>query len=465
MQSINRNTLLRGKAAAQPKSPVFNAYPRVSNILVALFLGFIVFRYLEGGQRIAYLGRIRFELIVGAVLSVIGVVLFLKDKKQPATPALRWAIMLGLWMLVMVPMSADIAHSWTIFVDRLVKFMMITIFIAAFVVNPTILRWFFAAYLLAFAKMAQEGIHGIITGSLIWENQGVMRLHGPTWSYAHPNSFSGTQLGTLPYLYQFAALGGWRLRIVLVLQAVAALVIILYCGSRTAYLGFFAWLGILIARARSSFKAILLLLAITIAIWPLIPAQYVARLETVYTQKEIEGASIDTRKEILGDAWKIFTTHPLGVGVGAFPIVRERTFGRSQDTHNLYLEVATNLGFIGLTLFIGLVISMLRTLLAVTRKIDAQLEQVALILPSDQPVGPLQHAAAKHRFDLRTMAAVARATSSFLIIRLILGAFGHDLYEIYWWFILGLAVALNRMEPAALLKTNWLKEQTAKAAA
>jgi putative inorganic carbon (HCO3(-)) transporter len=292
-----------------------------------------------------------------------------------------------------------------------------------------------------------------------------MRLHGPTWSYAHPNSFSGTQLGTLPYLYHLAPLGPKSLRIAMALQAVAALVIILYCGSRTAYLGFFAWLAILIARARSSTKAIIVLVVITVAIAPFIPAQYVARMETVYTQKEIEGASIDTRKEILGDAWKIFTNHPLGVGVGAFPVVRERTFGRNQDTHNLYLEVATNLGFIGFTLFIGLVLSMLRTLLAVARKIDAQLAEMDLILPSGKPVGPLQHAAAKHRSDLRTMAAAAGATSSFLIIRLILGAFGHDLYEIYWWFMLGLAVALNRMEPAALLKTQWLKEQTAKAAA
>jgi putative inorganic carbon (hco3(-)) transporter len=438
-------------------------YPSVPTALVVVFLAFIVFRYLEGGQRIEFLGRIRFELIMGAVLAVVGIVMFMKDKTRPPTAALRWAMLLALWMLAMVGMSADVAYSWNIFVDRLVKFMMIAIFIAAFVVNPTILRWFFAAYLLAFAKMAQEGIHGLVTGSLVWENQGVMRLHGPTWSYAHPNSFSGTQLGTLPYLQQFWPLAPKFLRYAMIGQAVAALAIILYCGSRTAYLGFFAWLAILIARARSSFKALAVLVFVIGLSLPFIPSQYLARLETIYTQKEIEGASIDTRKEILGDAWKIFAEHPFGVGVGAFPIVREREFGREQDTHNLYLEVATNLGFVGFVLFAGMVMSMYLTLTRLTQRINAQIAQMDRLCPPGENVEPRTRVAHAHRLDLRVMLATAQATSAFLLVRLVLGLFGHDLYEIYWWFVLGIAIALNRMEAAASRKTERLKQPSAAA--
>jgi len=454
MKSNRERTPLLSGRSTRIGVDLIDDYPRVPTLLVAAFLIFIVFRYLEGGQRIELLGRLRFEFIVGSALSLIGIALFVRDTKRPPTAPLRWAILLAAWMLIMVPLSVDVAYSWNIFVDRLLKFMMISIFIAAFVVNPMILRWFLAAYLLAFAKMVQEGIHGVITGSLIWENQGVMRLHGPTWSYAHPNSFSGTQLGTLPYLYQLAPLAPKFLRYAMLGQAFGALIIILYCGSRTAYLGFFAWLTILVARARSSFKALAgLILAAALAI-PFIPSEYFARLETIYTQQEIEGASIDTRKEILTDAWKIFVEHPLGVGVSAFPIVREKEFGRSQDTHNLYLEVATNLGIVGLVLFLGLVISMLRALRNLAERIGTQITRMDNIRHGDQADASSRTEASRHSSDLRAMLAAIQATSSLLIIRLVLGVFGHDLYEVYWWFILGIVIALDRMELIAFGKTS-----------
>jgi len=43
------------------------------------------------------------------------------------------------------------------------------------------------------------------------------------------------------------------------------------------------------------------------------------------------------------------------------------------------------------------------------------------------------------------LSELARAVSLFIIIRLGLGLFGMDLYEIYWWFILGLAISLNNI--------------------
>ena len=43
--------------------------------------------------------------------------------------------------------------------------------------------------------------------------------------------------------------------------------------------------------------------------------------------------------------------------------------------------------------------------------------------------------------------AVARAAQAYLLARLVLGLFGHDLYEIYWWFVTGLALSLLAILP------------------
>ncbi len=51
----------------------------------------------------------------------------------------------------------------------------------------------------------------------------------------------------------------------------------------------------------------------------------------------------------------------MGVGVGSF-LLRFARFGRSQDTHNPHLEVATNLGVQGLVIFLGLIYVMLASL-------------------------------------------------------------------------------------------------------
>jgi putative inorganic carbon (HCO3(-)) transporter len=440
-------------------------YPQVHWALVSVFLLFIVFRYLEGGERLPSLGALRFEFLLGLVLSIIGIVTYVQRKSPVSTPALTWALLLVGWMLLMIPLSVSPSLSWTTFVDRVIKFMMVAILIAAFVTTPTILRWFLAAWLFAFAKMTQEGVHGIITGSLMWENQGIMRLHGPTGSYLHANTFAGTQLITLPFLYHLYPLASKYLRYLMIAQAIGVLAIILYCGSRTSYLGFFAWLAVLIAQSKKKFRALAAVILLALVVTPFLPEQYIGRLESVVTQKEAEGASSETRKEILRDAWQIFLESPItGVGPAAFPIVRDRKFGRQQDTHNLYLEVATNLGIIGLVLFVGLALSMVRSLFRHARTMAEQSERVSKRMTDMTEVAqdqPLLQELTRHWKDLRLMRATALATSSFLIIRLANGMFGHDMFEVYWWFVLGIVIALTRMGHIATVKTEALTQRAA----
>src|SRR5262249_40503640 len=143
------------------------------------------------------LGAIRLELCYGIVLAVIAVF------QQPSLSSPATGMMLALLgcMAIQVPFSYDVATSSDVFVDGVLKFCFMAIFIVAFVKSPRELRWFLAAFLLACFKMGEEGFLGSVTGSMMWENQGVMRLHGTTLMYAHPNSLAGMALGTLPFIF------------------------------------------------------------------------------------------------------------------------------------------------------------------------------------------------------------------------------------------------------------------------
>ena len=422
------------------------AYPHVPLALTVAFSAYIALWYLHVSHRVPFLAAMRFELLAAVSLFAAAVLngLSLRSPLTPIIGALATVIVLQ------VPFSVDPALSWTIFIDGVAKYMMVAIMIASFVKAPVHLRWFLGAFLLAMLKLGQEGVVGVITGSLLWENQGVMRLHGPTPMYEHPNSFSGMAVGTLAFVVcLLPAARRWQKAVLLILGGCAA-AIVLFTGSRTGYVGAFGLLLVMVAKSRRTVAAVVLAALTMIAVAMFTPEQYRERFETIFTQQDAEGHSTDLRKEILRDAWHIFLEYPFGVGVGAFPVVRATEFGRTQDTHNLFLEVATNLGIQGVVVFLLLIVVMLVQLDRIVKRADAQLARLGA------PTVDRGAAALEHVDDLRLIRQVALATFVFIFVRLTLGLFGMDLYEIYWWFASGLCVALYQLEIIAGARTDTL---------
>lgn len=424
-------------------------YYQKNSIIFVCFLGFVIYWYLQGGYRFPILGTIRFEFFTGFILVIFGAhTYFLNPNKKRSGMGL-WTSLLIITLVTMVIFSYVPKISYDIFIDRVIKMALFGFFIAAFVTTPKRLSLFIGAFLLACFKMGQEGLLGVITGSLMWENQGVMRLHGSTPMYQHPNSLTGMALGTLPFIFYFYKIAPWYLRWALMILLLLMINIIIYTGSRTGYVGFFIGILYLCWKSQNPKRAFLVLVLISGISFPLIPSDYLERAGTIFTQKDKEGASTEARKEILADAWKIFLMNPLGVGVHAFPTVRNMYFGRTQDTHNLYLEIATNLGIQGLAIFTGFIIALLRTLARITKSLTHQIEWIeealSKPLPEDINIKDYQN----HLHDLLIMKMASQAVFAFIIIRLSLGFFGMDLYEIYWWFALGTTIAIWNLNTVA----------------
>ena len=107
---------------------------------------------------------------------------------------------------------------------------MMTLFISQFVVSPTTLRFFCFSTFIAFLKIGQEAFYGKITGSMVWENQGVPRLHGTQGTmFGHPNSLSGKALSLLPFLvYIFKSIKNKWVKYLILIQIVFTLNIVLF---------------------------------------------------------------------------------------------------------------------------------------------------------------------------------------------------------------------------------------------
>ena len=400
-------------------------------LLFSVFLLLVASFYLQLGYRWPVLSSFRHELLIAMILGPVAVVKLSKEVGWQDSRIVNWSGALILWMIVMVVLSDFPGESWDVFLDRVLKMAGFGLIIAGFVTHPRLLVLFIVVYLLVFLKITQEGITGLITGSMVWENQGVPRLHGSTPNYAHPNSLAGTQLAVLPFILFLIPVCRGLLKKVLIAQAVFTIIVIVICASRTAYLSGFICLLILVLRSGSIKQKFALLMFIPIITVAFMPEIYWARFESIFTGQELEGDSMSTRVQILRDSLGTFFDNPGGVGVGAFPFYRVITYGRVQDTHNLYLEVATNLGVIGIIIFSGFIAAVYKSL----RRSSGKIADLLLTKGAEEDsLGYKQ---------LQALDAICNGAIWYLIIRLLLGLFGHDLYEIYWWFLAGLAVSIS----------------------
>ncbi|MFN7964277.1 MAG: O-antigen ligase family protein [Acidobacteriota bacterium] len=424
---------------ARPRPhPAMVAAPEPGLFWLLLFCSWVVAWYLQVGYRIEWLGDIRFELVTAILLSAAA----LAQGARWGQPTMIMTYVFLAIILVQLPFSFDPVVSWDRFLDRVAKFACFALMIPAFCKGRRSLSFFIGAYLLAFLRMGYEALIGNVTGSLIWENQGVMRLHGSTPIYAHPNSLAGTMLGTLPFVIYLWSVSKTWVRVVLAVQVVFVVNALLFSGSRTGYVGFVALVVYVVWNSRHRVRTALITAVVALCLFPLIPHDYVERFGSIFTGKDKEGESTDTRKVILQDAWATFQKYPLGIGVAAFPAVRTHLFGRVQDTHNLYLEVGTNLGVQGLIVF-GLWVGTMWLALSRTKRFGRELlAKIGARLKLLDGDAPARETLVRLQGDVSLYVAVAQATLAFLFVRLVLGLFGHDLYEVYWWFAVGLATSL-----------------------
>ncbi len=398
--------------------------------LLSYLVGFYIFAfYLELHYRISILQTIRFQFTYGALVGAIALYKYLSEPKynQGLNSVTKTAFLLIGIMAIYTVFSLDRPESMRVLDDRVIKFALVTFFIYAATNKIEDLRVIIAFIILAWLKMGQEGFTGWYTGNLVWENQGIPRLHGSTAMYGHPNSFSGFAVGCMPFaVFLLMCVKSNLLRLGLLALIAFMLVIIVTTGSRTGYVAVVAGAVYFFLKLKTGkFKLFLLAISVVMAAVTVVPPEYKGRFTSIFTGEAKEGHSSEKRMEIIEDALILYARYPMGIGVQAFPKVRYQMFGRSQNTHNLYLEVLTNIGPIGFIVFFTFV--------------------AQLLLLSKSNIINLAKSNKFRSLDQHLLINLSKALIGFIFLRLMLGLFGMDLYEIYWWIALGLSLAIKKL--------------------
>jgi len=123
------------------------------------------------------------------------------------------------------------------------------------------------------------------------------------------------------------------------------------------------------------------------------------------------------------------------------------------------LQILTDVGVGGAFVFGLLIAALLRELRSSERAFGATEKRLKENIDALEPGEGT--ALRRHYDDIRFMRAVAGGFIGYVVARLALGGFGHDLYEIYWWLASGASIALVNMQWFADQRTAELLEQPA----
>lgn len=422
-------------------------YRNVSIAGLLLFNFYVIIWWLEIGKRIPFFAAIRFEFLLGAVVGLLALITYVqkRGKKSDNGEVAFAALLFILVLFLSLPLAVNFETAWQAYINWVIKYALMTFFITQFVVSPQTLAYFLFSTFLAFFKIGQEAFYGKITGNMVWYNQGIPRLHGTAGTmFGHPNSLSGKFVTSLAFIYYFLPVlkKNW-LKVLIAVQFIFTITIVLYTGSRTGYITLIVLLFFIVILSKKKLMACIVVIVLSLFSVQYIPDYYKERFLSSFVDEKAQGASKEARTNLLKDSFSVFLENPFGVGLACFREVQRNAGRNPQDTHNLYTQLLAEAGIQGFVCFSYLVWVILKKIRKIRYGFIHNIERLnhyKCYINSK-----LDQSVTSEINSNKMLLAVTNAVLVFILVRLVLGIFGHDLFEIYWWIAAGLAMSLSEI--------------------
>lgn len=188
--------------------------------------------------------------------------------------------------------------------------------------------------------------------------------------FSDPNDLASNFVFALPFLY-FMGLNVSRKRILYASAIFCVILGTLVTYSRGGMIGLLSVCVSILVFDKVKRKRNLVLLVVGIISIFIMSPNVVTRMETLVSPDKESVGSLQARAETLKSGIKIFSENPiLGVGVHSFGIAEGATHGgvgKWNAAHNMFLQIASETGILGLIGFIGCIISSLKVLTNISK--------------------------------------------------------------------------------------------------
>jgi O-antigen ligase len=357
------------------------------------------------------------------------------------TPELVAIFALGLLMIGLAPFSIWFMGSIAVFQDLYSKDMLIFLLMVNVLTSPKrieTLTWLLvvSSGYIGFLSVVDyvRGAHLVGNGRVAGAVNGI---------FGNPNDLATNMVAVLPLaLFIATRPGSLARRLFGLLAAVVMVGATVASGSRAGALGLVAMAMVLVSFAIRTRPQLVFgsALAVMLAL-PLAPSSYWDRLASITDPSKDETGSREARKQLFRESTAAFLENPL-TGVGAGQFKNWNPEGRLQpwhESHDLFLQVAAELGIGGLVIFLFLIarggLSVLATRKQLRRARYASSPRRKRTPPQGRPVPTLDRGEIEW-FDAHS-AAMAASLAGWLVCAL----FASVAYNWTFYYLLALAVS------------------------
>lgn len=368
------------------------------------------------------------------------------------TPELVGIFALGLLIVVLAPFSIWFGGAIGVFKDMYVKVMLIFLLMVNVLTSARRIDRLTWLIVLASGYVGFRGVLDYVRGVHLVGNG---RLSGAVGGiFGNPNDLALNMVVVLPLAFLIAMRpGGSVRRLIAVGCALFMLGATIASHSRSGALGLIAMTIVLASFAirRSPGLVVGTALAVALAL-PAVPSSYWERLASITDGSKDDSGSREARENLLRESTKAFVENPItGVGAGQFKNWNPQ--GRVEawrESHDVFLQVAAELGIGGLVLFVFLVacagVSVTRTRTLLRRVRYASTPRRARRMPAS-------HVPQINADELELLDAHSAAMAASLAGWVVCALFASVAYNWTFYYLLALAAAprdvlIDRM-PAA----------------
>jgi O-antigen ligase len=272
------------------------------------------------------------------------------------TPEIQGIIVFGLAMLASIPTSYWPGGSVNVFTETVIKLFLVFVLLVNTLDRPARLDQLTLLMVGLSGYIGLRAVFDVVRGVRLVEGD---RLRGAIGGmFGNPNDLAMNMVVFLPFaiLWLFREAPAWK-RGIAGVSALLMLLTIVFTRSRAGTVGLVAMVGLLLINSIRVKPAIAAAtLAGVLAAVPFAPSSYWDRMSSIFEKEKDTTGSRQARIDLMKEGLRIYAEHPVfGVGLGQFinfdPENREHPW---RVTHNALLQVATELGTVGLIPFLYL---------------------------------------------------------------------------------------------------------------
>jgi O-antigen ligase len=398
----------------------------MNSIGFGLYLFFICSWFLHLTARVPVLGALRMDMLV--VVALMACSFAVTDDRPPGNRRIS-RILWGLvaYALLTIPLvewpGSVLAFGFPAFFRAFVFFYLTHAFVGTRQRLKTAVGVFVACQVFRILEPlylhVTEGYWGSFASMAGWE--AMDRLSGAPYDVINPNGLAFVVLMTLPLLHYLSS-GHVVSRIVYLALLPALIYTLLLTGSRSGLVGLAA-IALLVCWKSRHKVALAGALAVGVAVAvPLLSADMKDRYVSIWDSDAKNAGTAEGRLVGVERDFRVAMRRPLfGHGLGTSREANANFGGIDKPSHNLYTEIAQELGGIGLGIFLYFIWSLGARLRAVVRHVRATLDAEIY------------------------EAKLATALQVWVGMNVLFSFAAYGLSEYEWYFAAGLTAALDRL--------------------